>query len=281
MAPIPLHCSVNDCNYTTVAAGTMQQRIELLSIHTIAVHRVRQTEPHVCQPSPSLEKLPCRLHLRPHPYQLDQGKTRKNTRETSCTNYPVQKRSISQETSYSSSKHIVWEDGGLWAAMETNVQLKTELQKYQTEVRDMKTDLIEKEVEKNAFEIKLQDVETRCSRAQAVSRRTFKLIKDLEKHMANIVYEMDVEIKLKENDLKCPVCMEIPGPATEIYCCPRQHVTCKTCRIKVNKCPECRQPFASARIRHRFAEKGIEELQRMKRNHQLVYSKYREILSTS
>ena len=56
MAPTPLQYSVEDCDYETPAEGSIQQRIDLLSLHTSAVHGVQQQ--HVCQPSSRLDKLP-------------------------------------------------------------------------------------------------------------------------------------------------------------------------------------------------------------------------------
>ena len=58
MAPSPLQCSVEDCNYETGAEGTIQQKIDLLSLHTSAVHAVQPQQPHVCQTASRLEKLP-------------------------------------------------------------------------------------------------------------------------------------------------------------------------------------------------------------------------------
>ena len=58
MAPTPLQCSVDGCDYETPAEGSIQQRIDILSLHTSAVHGVQQQQPHVCQTGSRLEKLP-------------------------------------------------------------------------------------------------------------------------------------------------------------------------------------------------------------------------------
>ena len=58
MAPLPLQCSVLGCDYETGTEGTLQQRIDLLSLHTSAVHAVQQPQQHVCQTGSKLEKLP-------------------------------------------------------------------------------------------------------------------------------------------------------------------------------------------------------------------------------
>ena len=56
MAPTAIKCSVEDCEYETPAEGTIQQRIDLISLHASIVHGFQQQ--HVCQPSSRLEKLP-------------------------------------------------------------------------------------------------------------------------------------------------------------------------------------------------------------------------------
>ena len=56
MAPSPLQCSVAGCDYETGTEGAIQQRIDLLTLHTTAVHGAQQQ--HACQSGSRLEKLP-------------------------------------------------------------------------------------------------------------------------------------------------------------------------------------------------------------------------------
>ena len=63
MAPTALTCSVETCDYETPAEGTIQQRIDLLSLHTSAIHGVQQQQPHVCQTGSRLEKLMFTLNM--------------------------------------------------------------------------------------------------------------------------------------------------------------------------------------------------------------------------
>ena len=58
MAPSPLQCSAQDCDYETTSEGTIQQRIDLLTLHTNAVHVHGAQQQHACQPGSRLEKLP-------------------------------------------------------------------------------------------------------------------------------------------------------------------------------------------------------------------------------
>ena len=45
-------------------------------------------------------------------------------------------------------------------------------------------------------------------------------------------------IEKKEEDLKCPICLETAQPP--IFMCPDSHIICSECAPKVQTCPECR-----------------------------------------
>ena len=45
-----------------------------------------------------------------------------------------------------------------------------------------------------------------------------------------------------EKDLECPVCFNIPRHLP-IHSCPAGHIVCKTCKLRVKKCPTCRREF--------------------------------------
>ena len=84
-------------------------------------------------------------------------------------------------------------------------------------------------------------------------------------------------IEAKEKELECPVCLEVAS--VPIYCCAEQHMICCMCRPKVklqscslltivvfqvSVCPECRDFYPKKPMRHRFAEKALEELSGLK-----------------
>ena len=69
-------------------------------------------------------------------------------------------------------------------------------------------------------------------------------------------------ISEKESGLECPVCLEECLPP--IFSCPVSHLICSSCRPKVEQCPECRAGYKVPPLRHRFAEKNAEELQRLR-----------------
>ena len=71
-------------------------------------------------------------------------------------------------------------------------------------------------------------------------------------------------IKEKESDLECPVCLETAGG--EIFSCIEQHLVCSQCRPRVSECPQCRQPYPPNPIRHRYAEKSVGELEKLRKD---------------
>jgi len=76
------------------------------------------------------------------------------------------------------------------------------------------------------------------------------------------------QIKSKEDDLECPVCLETC--ATPIYMCQNQHIICSYCLKKVQNmktvkdCAICRTPYPNNPERHRYKEKVATELLEMK-----------------
>ena len=60
------------------------------------------------------------------------------------------------------------------------------------------------------------------------------------------------------------MCLEIAQ--VPIYMCEEQHVICSGCRMsdKVDKCPMCRVEYTGKPKRHRFAEKILEEVTRIR-----------------
>ena len=74
--------------------------------------------------------------------------------------------------------------------------------------------------------------------------------------------EKEEAIREKESELECPVCLETAGG--EIFSCVEQHLVCSQCRPRVVECPQCRQSYPPTPIRHRYAEKSVGELQRLR-----------------
>ena len=68
----------------------------------------------------------------------------------------------------------------------------------------------------------------------------------------------------KESELECPVCLETA--TIPIYSCQESHIICSSCRPKLKECPECRVEYPDKDVmkRHRFAEKTVGEIERLK-----------------
>ena len=70
-------------------------------------------------------------------------------------------------------------------------------------------------------------------------------------------------ISRKEEDLLCPVCLEIAQ--TPIFTCPDSHIICSACvpKLKAQECPQCRVELPNPLKRDRFAEKTAVELEEL------------------
>ena len=69
-------------------------------------------------------------------------------------------------------------------------------------------------------------------------------------------------IREKESSLECPVCFEIAD--IPIFRCTKEHLICPKCRPRVRDCPVCRETYRGPPERHRFAEKMVDELSRLR-----------------
>jgi len=69
---------------------------------------------------------------------------------------------------------------------------------------------------------------------------------------------LDKQITQKSAELECPVCFTVCQPP--ILRCPEFHLVCCECWPRMKVCGECRTPY-EGRMRHRYAERGHQELQ--------------------
>merc|ERR1719436_1418295 len=86
--------------------------------------------------------------------------------------------------------------------------------------------------------------------------------KRLLSFLTKSINEKEEAIQQKESDLECPVCLEIP--AGQIFSCVQQHLVCSQCRPRVSQCPQCRRLYPRTPIRHRYAEKSLTELDKLR-----------------
>ena len=68
-------------------------------------------------------------------------------------------------------------------------------------------------------------------------------------------------VEEKKKALECPVCLETAQ--IPIYTCQNFHLVCTVCLPNLHHCPECRGKYSKPVMRHRFAEKLIEEIEKI------------------
>ena len=68
-------------------------------------------------------------------------------------------------------------------------------------------------------------------------------------------------VEEKKKALECPVCLETAQ--IPIYMCQNSHLVCSDCLPKLKDCPECREKYSKPTMKHRFAEKLVEEIEKI------------------
>ena len=88
-------------------------------------------------------------------------------------------------------------------------------------------------------------------------------------------------IAKKEEDLCCPVCLEI---SIQFSTCESQHIICDSCFLKLDnqKCPECRVTLPKTPRKDRFAEKMVGEYKNIlqKRDNLIDLGRHKEVQVT-
>ena len=51
-----------------------------------------------------------------------------------------------------------------------------------------------------------------------------------------------------EEDSQCPVCFAVFSKEAKVFHCSQGHFTCGSCRLRLNRCPECRAKFIGRAI---------------------------------
>jgi len=151
------------------------------------------------------------------------------------------------------------------------------LNKYGSKKLELECD-IKKELEinkekANTIKDEILDCETRLKETEKLLKNhpgKGELFHEPNKELLEFI---DHQIVEKENELECPVCLEVAY--SPIFMCSEQHLICSTCRLKLSNCPECREVYSGKNRRHRYAEKTAEELQRLKnkKDHFRKYSR--------
>ena len=129
---------------------------------------------------------------------------------------------------------------------------------------------------KNNFESNLKTVDI-LMREGIEAEKDFEPAENqrLISFLTKSIEEKEAAIREKESDLECPVCLETAGG--EIFCCVEQHLVCSQCRPRVVECPQCRQPYPPTPLRHRYAEKMVGELERLRKELKKIVSELNEV----
>ena len=149
------------------------------------------------------------------------------------------------------------------AKVQAPLQFKTAMVSHKLEVEHFNSCLLKTEREE----------------ALVVREKEEKLLKEL-KDMKQLLSEKDEQLKdyqkkeetrrklieEKEANLECPVCLETA--TVPIYMCLQSHLICSDCRPSVTCCPVCRERYRDQGNyrRHRYAERELEELKKLKEN---------------
>jgi len=140
--------------------------------------------------------------------------------------------------------------------LETNIeQLMKEKSDAEASFRRAQEDF-QKEIQLNKKRIVAEE-----EMLQKIDLET-KILMTSEKNRLEIDWMQQVMKKLEEK-LNCPVCLETAK--RPIYKCDEDHLVCGKCRVRLSKCPECRERYRGEPKRHRWAEKDSEELQQMEK----------------
>jgi len=149
--------------------------------------------------------------------------------------------------------------------------LEEEIEQKRLKLAQVEEEIIGEEKELSEMDIQDQRLMDLQDKSRMEAEKDTTLIHELENDIKSMTYSNELREYLKENiskkkgDLECPICFEIAMPP--IYRCSQFHLICSTCRSKVDKCGECREPYGQGNrdgyLRHRFAENSSEDLKYM------------------
>ena len=119
--------------------------------------------------------------------------------------------------------------------------------------KQSKEEIVSKEREVKVAQSKVEQLKMRM-------KQSFNAVSPPENQM---IAFLDRTIAMKEEELECPVCYELPAPP--IYKCPEDHLICNRCRPKLQQCPQCKLVYPHKYQVHRYAERDLMELKDLQR----------------
>ena len=138
------------------------------------------------------------------------------------------------------------------------IEMKDEIKKLQDAIINLQKSISRKTVDLELRKEEIQTYEEETDKEVSMIKQEVQFYRTMMNDMTFI----DDIIKEKEQELKCPVCFEIAS--VPIFMCQDSHLICGKCMPKLSVCPECREEYPRPPKRHRYAEKIVDELQRLR-----------------
>ena len=132
------------------------------------------------------------------------------------------------------------------------VELQQENEKLKEEVEELKAKKELLEDENTKLRGKDQPLEETADEEK-------KMRKVKEANNKILLEFMERQILDLEEDLECPVCLEVASDPP-IFKCPDNHLICRICRPKLWQCPQCRVALDINYEKFRMAERQAEKL---------------------
>ena len=121
---------------------------------------------------------------------------------------------------------------------------------------------LEKDSDKEVFllQTKIRSLELQLS--QISGGKHISVNEDQGSFNNELLEYLEGALKQKEEELECPVCLETAE--VPIFMCNDSHLVCNICLEKLQTCPECRKKYPRNPKRHRYAEKLVDEKEKLK-----------------
>eukprot|EP00092_Neocalanus_flemingeri_P099183 GFUD01126523.1.p1 GENE.GFUD01126523.1~~GFUD01126523.1.p1 ORF type:complete len:224 (-),score=63.91 GFUD01126523.1:23-694(-) len=159
--------------------------------------------------------------------------------------------------------------------------------KIKTQILDVEWDSVQLQGNEAAiedFELKLEDIKCVEHESQVLKQQIQQKQEEIGKSRLNVekiqsqinnllkskvssdpeadlfLSHLKKQISQKTRELECPVCYQVCQPP--ILSCPEFHLVCGQCWPRMRHCGECRTPYGG-QMRHRYAERGHQELQEL------------------
>jgi len=135
------------------------------------------------------------------------------------------------------------------------MEITNKITKLETEKVNLQSEI---QKEADVFKMKENEIKTEVDKVEEMIKSLDLKIKTKECKDPMVEF-LTNQIATKQRDLECPVCLEVAKPP--IYSCSKSHLVCHRCRLRIERCPECREKYKGEMMRHRYAEMNAKELE--------------------